>query len=214
MKYTSLKRHKYKNRALEILEKAKIKLVLTPILKNSVNEAELRNPRTKRLIELIHYFPLERFLDEFEREDIRFQLVFDEIGWVGCQEDIIQSFKTNPRLDWSQARPDWVRFAKSGGSLMLQLADLFAGLGYEYIDGFQRINLPPCPVCWSKGGRICGSLPQNNLNLLTTVYPFLLKDERGVAWDVGFIVRPPNMCRNYMFVDCLLNPKIRQLRAR
>jgi len=46
------------------------------------------------------------------KREVYFQLVFDEIGWAGCREEIRELFRSNPRLDWRNARPDWLRFAK------------------------------------------------------------------------------------------------------
>ena len=101
LKYTSLKRHKKKAKALEVLSRARIRLLLIPVLKERLTDQELKDPRTKRLIRLIHDFPLDRFLDEFQKSESEgyFQLVFDEIGWAGCQEGITDLFRSNPRLD-------------------------------------------------------------------------------------------------------------------
>ncbi len=215
LKYTSLKRHRHKSAALNILAQAKIQVLLAPILKERLTDEELKNPRTKRLINLIHDFPLSRFLDEFDKDtsDVYFQLVFDEVGWAGCQEEIARLFRQKPRLDLINARTDWLRFAKSGGNLMLQIADLIAGLGYEYMSGLQETRLPPCQVCWLKGRSRCRSLPNNNKNLLNVVYPWLLKNNNGIAWEYGFVVRPPGTCRDYMFVDCLFSTQIKQQRS-
>lgn len=215
LKYTSLKRHKYKAKALELLSKARIQLLLVPVLKARLSNEELQNPRNKRLITLIHDFPLNRFLDNFARASYKayFQLIFDEIGWAGCQEGITQLFKSNSRLDWKNARPDWLRFSKSESNLMLQLADVIAGMGYEYMDGLQEVRLPPCQVCWLKGKSRCRLLPNRNKNLLDIFYPWLLKNNSGLVWETGFVVRPPVACRDYMFVDCLSNPELIRRRS-
>lgn len=208
LKYKSLRRNPRKAEALASLSQAKLKVIIAPVLKDRVREEELRNPRTKRLVNLLHYFPAGAFLEYFalEHPDIYFQLVFDEIGWMGCEDGIREYFLKDKRLDWTVSRPDWLLFTKSGSSLMLQLADIFAGLGREYIDSLQDVVLPPCTVCSIKGRKKCTNIRQGKnvgqTRLMYILYPLLLKDASGTAWDRGFFIRPPVVKREYMFIDC------------
>lgn len=213
LKYRALRRHRRKNDALELLSHIKASVVLVAVLKERITEEELRSPKTKKLVNLIHYFPLSRFLDYFKKEypDVYFQLVFDEVGWAGCESEITKSFKEDRDLDWGKARPDWLEFKKSGGNLMLQLADVVAGLGREYIEGVQILKRPPCIVCWLKGIRDCSykrnKKPVGKAGLMRVIYPLLLKDNRSLAWERGLLVRPPGVEKDYLFVDCLFGGK-------
>lgn len=215
IKYKSLRRHKFKQEALSLLTKLKINAVIVPILKTRIQDQELRNPCTKKLVDLIHNFPLSRFIEYFVQTypEVYFQLIFDQVGWCGCEADIKDEFKKDPHLDWEKARPDWLLFAKSGGQLMLQLADIVAGLGREYIEVLQDVKLPPCTVCALKGRpeHPCrykqGKLALPNSELMRLVYPLLIKNEQGETWEYGFIVRPPAACREYIFVDCIFGVK-------
>lgn len=213
LKYKSLKRHPRKREALQLLSQLKLKVVVAPVLKEQVAEEDLRNPKTKRLVNLIHYFPLSRVVDYFSREypDVYFQLVFDEIGWAGCQDEIKESFRKDERLDWGGARPDWLLFAKSGASLMLQLTDVLAGLAREYIEGSLNERHPPCRVCWLKRVRDC-SFKRNKRtvgkgSLMRLLYPLLLKNDEGKAFEIGFLARPPGAEKDYLFIDCLFGGK-------
>jgi hypothetical protein len=213
LKYKSLKRHPRKRKALQLLSQLKLKVVTALVLKERIAEEDLRNPKTKRLVNLIHYFPLSRVADYFSREypDVYFQLVFDEIGWAGCQEGIKESFRKDKRLDWEQARPDWLLFAKSGANLMLQLTDVLAGLAREYIEGSLNEKYPPCRVCWLKRVRDCSFKRNKKIvgkgSLIRLLYPLLLKNDEGKASEVGFLARPPGTERDYLFIDCLFGDK-------
>jgi hypothetical protein len=215
IKYTSLRRHKNKKEALGLLSQLKINAVVVPVLKERITDEELRNPRTKKLVDLIHYFPLDRLIDYISKTspNVYFQLIFDQVGWRGCEQDIYNSFKKDSGLDWGNARPDWIMFVKSGQNLMLQLADIVAGIGHEYIKSFRGVKLPPCTVCAIKGSleHPC-RLKQGNLilpsgELIRLIYHFLIKNEQGDTWENGFVVRPPAACREYMFVDCIFKKK-------
>ncbi len=209
LKYVSLKRHKFKKEALTLLTQLKASIVVVPVLKEMIKEEQLRDPQTKLLVDLIHYFPLDRLIRGISREStgIYFQLVFDQVGWKGCKEAIENLFKQDKRLDWKNARKDWLLFTKSGNSLMLQLADIVAGMSREYFEDLQLITLPPCNVCWIKRTNTCAFKRKREAvgkaSLLKIIYPMLAKNERGDAWDVGFVVRPPGLNTRYLFVDCL-----------
>lgn len=220
LKYKSLKRHRLKKEALKLLAKLKIDLVVVPVLKARITDDELRSPGTKKLVDLIHYFPLSGLIEHIAEKypDIYFQLVFDRVGWRGCQDEIRVSFQQDKGLDWSRARPDWLLFTKSGSNLMLQLADIFAGLGHEYIECLQDVKLPTCTVCAVKGKpeRACpykrGKRVLPGSELLRLVYPLLIKDKQDDAWEHGFLVRPPAVCREYMFVDCIFGARYKERR--
>jgi len=215
LKYTSLRRHRRKFTALGLLAQLKTNVVVVPVLKERITDAELRSPRTKKLIDLIHHFPFGRLINNMMKTspDIYFQLMFDQVGWSGCVEGIKDSFRKDTRLDWGQERPDWLLFAKSGSKLMLQLADVIAGLTREYIEGLQEYKLPPCTVCAVKGRpeRTCryrkGKRVLSGSELLGLIYPLLVRNEQGKSWEHGFLIRPPAACREYMFVDCIFGGK-------
>ncbi len=209
LKYKSLRRHRLKREALDLLTQLKISAVVVPVLKERITDEELRNPRTKKLVDLIHYFPLSGLINHIEQTypDSYFQLVFDQVGWRGCEEDIRNSFKQDAGLDWERARPDWLLFAKSGSKLMLQLADIIAGLAREYVEDLLSRKLPPCVVCWLKRTYDC-SYKRNRkkvgkASLMQILYPLLIQNESGKVWEKGFVVRPPAVVRDFLFVDCL-----------
>jgi hypothetical protein len=211
LKYKKLKRHRFKDKALALLTQLRVIVVIVPVLKERITDQELRSPRTKKLVDLIHYFPLSVLIKHVMQTyaDIYFQLVFDRVGWRGCEEEIRSAFRQDAELDWKHARPDWLLFTKSGSNLMLQLADIVAGLGHEYIDSLQGMKLPPCTVCAVKGKpeRMCqyrrGKRVLPGGGLIGLIYPLLIKNEQGKSWEHGFLVRPPAVCREYMFIDCI-----------
>lgn len=209
LRYRSLRRHRLKKEALGLLTQLKINAVVVPVLKERITEEELKNPRTKKLVDLIHYFPLSRLLDYIAQTypDTYFQLVFDQVGWRGCEADIRSSFRQDTELDWERARPDWLLFTKSGSSLMLQLADIIAGLAREYVEDLQSRTLPPCVVCWLKRSYDC-SYKRNRkkvgkTSLMRILYPLLIRNELSKVWEQGLVLRPPGVARDYLFVDCL-----------
>jgi hypothetical protein len=208
LKYTSLKRHAKKMEALQLLSKTKIRVVLVPVLKTRIKEEELRSPRTKMLVAVIHYFPFIRFGKYLNiAEDKLCQLVFDEFSWVSCREEIIKLFKNTPQIIWKVPIEECLRFVKSTSNLMLQLADVVAGLGHEYIESLYEVRLPSCAICVVKGKpeRPCRyklkekTLP--NDHLMRLLYPLLLKEDE--VWENGFVVRPPGASIEYKFIDCI-----------
>jgi len=209
LRYKSLRRHRLRKEALGLLTQLKISAVVVPVLKERITEEELRNPRTKKLVDLIHSFPLSRLINHITQTypDIYFQLVFDQVGWRGCEADIQISFRKDTQLDWERARPDWLLFTKSGSNLMLQLADIIAGLGREYVENLQTEKLPPCIVCWLKGTYDCsyrrGRKQLGKAGLMRILRPLLIRDESGKVWERGFVARPPAVSKDYLFVDCL-----------
>ncbi|MBU2009777.1 MAG: hypothetical protein KJ624_08100 [Chloroflexi bacterium] len=212
LKYRSLRHHPSRRKALALLSEAKVEVILVPVFKERVKEEDLKDPKTKRLVSLIHYVPIGPFSEKFfKRSDTYFQLVFDEVGWAGCEEAIRAQFQRDKRLDWKKARADWLLFTKSGSSLMLQLADVIAGLGREYVESLLGQRLPTCVVCWLKGVRACSYIKAGRsvgrASLMRLLYPLLLKDDGGKAWESGFTTRPPGVQRDYLFIDCLFGGK-------
>lgn len=215
IKYTSLRRHFSKKEALQLLNQLKINVVVIAVLKERIKDETLKNPKTKKLVDLIQTFPLHWLIDPIMKEhpDMYFQLIFDRVGWGGCEKDILRIFKEDENLGWGKERPDWLVFTKSGSQLMLQLADIVAGLSREYVESLQGQKLPACTVCATKGkpDRPCkyrlGKLLLPSAELMKLLYPLLLKNEQGKAWEHGFAIRPPAACREYKFVDCIFGNK-------
>lgn len=90
---------------------------------------------------------------------------------------------------------------------MLQLADIIAGLGREYVEDLQSRKLTPCVACWLKRTYDC-SYKRNRkkvgkTSLMRILYPLLMGNELGKVWEKGFVVRPPGVEKDYLFVDCL-----------
>jgi len=211
IKYRSIRRHRKKMELLTILTGAKVQLLILLVLKERVKDTSLRNPRTKRLVDYIHYFPISRFMTTKvlpPYPEAWFQLIFDEIGWAGCQDEIRLFYNNDNNIIWdADEDPDSLLFGKSGAILMLQLADIFAGMMREYIEELNDQNLPPCHVCHLKGIRDCSykrkHLTVGRAELMKIVYPLLIGRGRGIKVDVGFMVRPPEAQYRYLFVDCL-----------
>lgn len=211
IKYRSLRRHPKKMRALTILTQSKVRIVVLLVLKKSVKEADFRDPKTKRLVDFIHYLPISRFISTKvlpPYPESWFQLVFDEIGWAGCQEEIRRFYIEDKDIIWDAKKdPKSLLFGKSGAILMLQLADIFAGMAREYMEDMDSAHIPPCSVCHIKKIRDCSyrrkGLRPGKAELMNILHPLLITNDEGLRVDTGFMVRPPEVQYNYMFVDCL-----------
>ena len=208
LKYKTLKKHAKKMEALNLLSQVKAKIILNPVIKSKIDDNSIRAPKTKRLLTIMHGFPLLRFMKHLSAESPNFylQLIVDEMSWSGYADVIRENFK-GLNVDWTQVRDDWLYFAKSGNSLMLQLADVVAGLGFEYIEDLQERKLPPCRICNLAHWGNCNFKRHKQLighnRLIKAVYPSLLRDESGKFFEQGFIVRPPGVEVDYLFVECL-----------
>lgn len=123
LRYRALRTHSKRRQALSLLSGLKGKVILIPVVKKHIKEEQYRNPKTKRLVSILHTLPLHRVFDDLrgEEDDPYIQLILDEVGWGQCKAEVSSQFHADEGLDWSRARPDWVLFAKSGSNLMLQL---------------------------------------------------------------------------------------------
>lgn len=213
IKYRSIRRHPRKHDVLKYLEQAKAGAIVVPVLKERVREEQLRDPTTKELATLLHHFPLDRIfahLDETTPADklsrLLMQLVFDQVSWSGFREEIVRRLEDEHNITWRVSPKESVKFLDSKKSLMLQLTDLIAGLGREYMESVEGVQLPPCQVCWVKQKQInprgCSKKPVGNAALMKVLYPMLLK-KNDKAFERGFIVRPPSVLPHYLFVDCI-----------
>jgi hypothetical protein len=210
LKYKSLSHHPKKIEALSLIPELKAKIIMTPVIKARIQDTTIRNPETKLLLTVIHGFPMQRFMAYLQTVYPTFylQLIIDEMTWSGYQKDVLETLKqTLKNADWSNTREDWLYFAKSSRSLMMQIADVIAGLGREYIEDLQDKKLPPCRACdigkwnncvYKRKGQMVG------LNkYFKNVRPLLLTTTAGKFYKGGFIVRPPEVETNYRFVECL-----------
>ena len=215
LKYRTIRRHREKKQVLELLKQAKVQLVAVTILKEDLRQDELRKPRTKKLIDLIHHFPVNRFFSVLPPyPESWFQLVFDEIGWAGCEDEIRHSYVMDENIIFDPVKDSQsLIFGKSSSILMLQMADIFAGMTREYMESLQGQRLPPCQVCYVKGiGAVhnCEYNPRRygraksigNGQLMNIIYPLIIGKSDNNKWDTGFLVRPPGSKFNYLFIDC------------
>jgi len=215
IKYRSLRRHPKKTDALAMLAYSKVQILILLVLKERVKETAFRDPKTKRLVDYIHYFPIRRFFDAGALPpypESWFQLVFDEIGWAGCQDEIRRFYSEDENIIWDADKDTKsLLFGKSGAMLMLQLADIFAGMMREYVEKLDNRDLPPCHVCHIKKIRDCSykrkHLRPGKAELMNILYPLLITNSNGVTIDTGFMVRPPEVQYNYLFVDCLFRKR-------
>ncbi len=213
LKYRSLRRHPRKDEALRCLKEARAGAVVVPVLKERLREEELRDPSTRKLALLLHHFPLDvifRHLGETVAQEelpgLLLQLVFDQVTWADFRQQVVRRLEEEHHVVWSIPPAESVRFENSRRSLMLQLADVIAGLAREYVEGLEGIRLPPCQFCWVKGKpmrpRACTMKPVGSAKLMNVLRPLLL-DKNGDVWERGFLVRPPAVRYEYWFVDCV-----------
>jgi len=224
LKYRSLRRHPKKHEALACLGRAKIGAVVVPVLKDRVRDEELRDPTTRKLAVVLHHFPLEMIFDHLREttpEDrlsgLVLQLVFDQVGWDGFRDEIVLRLQKEHQIVWRVPPEESVKFENSRNSLMLQLADIVAGLAREYVEGLRGVQLPPCRICWVRGRRVpargCNLRPVGDGTLMQVLHPLLLRNSDGVL-ERGFVVRPPAARVEYCFVDCVPWEKAKRPSAR
>ena len=213
LKYRSLRRHPRRHEALACLKQARVGVVVVPVLKERVREEELRDPSTRKLALLLHHFPLEvifQHLRETVAQDewpgLLLQLVFDQVTWADFRQQVVRRLEEEHGIVWRIPPEQSVRFDNSKKSLMLQLADIVAGLAREYVESLESVRLPPCHICWVKGKRVrprvCDMRPVGNAALMKILHALLLKKD-GEVWERGLLVRPPAVRYEYGFVDCV-----------
>lgn len=212
IKWRSIRRHRKLEDILKILEGVKVSLLILIVLKQKLKEEELIDTRTKQLVNLIHWVPINRFIITGllpPYPQAWFQLVFDEVGWAGCEEGIRDFYRKDKGILWdAEDDPDSLIFGKSGAILLLQLADIFAGMLREYVEWqIEKGDFPPCHICNMKGIRDCSykrkGLTVGKAYLMKTSSRLLIANKNGKRIDFGFMVRPPEEQYRYLFVDCL-----------
>ena len=152
LKYVSLKNHPRKRDSLRLLSQTKAKIVIVPVLKEYIKIEGTRDPKTKSLIWFLHFFPLGPMLGDIinkELDDIIYpQLIFDELKWKGCETHIKTTFDKIPQ---PISQDNWILFDSFNRYPLLQLADIFSGLGAEFMESLQDKDLTPCRVCLMAG---------------------------------------------------------------
>ena len=212
IKWRSIRRHRRLGEILKILEKVKVNLLILIVLKQKLTEERLIDTRTKKLVNIIHWVPINRFFITgllLPYPQSWFQLVFDEVGWAGCEEEIRDFYRKDKDILWdADTDPDSLMFGKSGAILLLQLADIFAGILREYVEQqIEKGDFPPCHICNMKQIRDCTykrkGLTVGKADFMKTPSPLLIANKDGKRIDFGFMVRPPEEQYRYLFVDCL-----------
>ncbi len=209
IKYRSLRRHPKRDQALAQLTNLKVGVVLVTVFKGVTASKTL----TSREIAIeIHGFPWDRInkhLSETvlpdEQPNICVQLVFDQVGWINFKEELVSKFEQEVIF---RVPPDEsIKFLDSKRTPLLQLADIIAGMGRDYVENIDSSDLRFCQVCWAKGRAYphqhCrkGNLRRNKL--LDTLYLMLLKDPHGKVFERGLISRPPELSQRFWFIDCV-----------
>lgn len=213
LKYKGIKRQERRKRAsiLGELANARVKVLSLVVLKRAIQEEVLRDPKTKLLLQFIHHFPVTRFFDTGAippEPEARFQMVFDQVSWTGCQAEIRRLFANDSGILWDAERDTGsLLFGNSRSILMLQMADVFAGMMRDYFESLP-VARPRCRACMGKRcgdcGWLRGGIPVGNMRLLRLGYNhFLSFQDNGRKLDVGVLVRPPEAQLDYQFVDCL-----------
>jgi len=213
LKYRTLRRHPKKYEALAYLKQAKVGAVIVPVLKERLRDAELRDPTTKALAILLHHFPLKTVFDHLmetipgdEWPRVLVQLVFDQVGWARFREDVVHRLEEEHDIVWRVSPEESVRFHDSKKNLMLQLADVIAGLARDYMESLETVKLPPCSICWVRQKQMrprgCELKPLGDARLMNVLHSLLL-ERNGAVWERGFLVRPPAVRYEYWFVDCI-----------
>jgi hypothetical protein len=222
LKYSSLRRRTNKDRALGILQNARVDVFALAVFKTELREAghrdpetELReagyrDPKTKRLVVITQSFPFALVLERLRERygAVRPRIVADELHWAETQDSVISvatgMLPAVPR--------DAFQFRSSAATPMLQMADLVAGAVREFCEKIQETRqLPPCHVCRARHfkPRDCQWRRSNKgvdgFWLLKPIYPFLFKNAtHGFRAVEGLYVQPEPARQRLEFVDCLL----------
>jgi hypothetical protein len=210
LKYKGIVNHPQKMALLSLVSKLKAVVIINPVIKAKISDETIKSPKTKKLLKIIHGVPLRRFTEYLSAvsPDCCYQLVIDEMSWSNYQNDILNHLKADiPDLNWKTAREDWLYFGNSKHSLLLQLADIIAGMGREYIEDLQSKTFPPCRPCYFMKWSNCPVRRKGNKigrnDLLKPLKPVLLRNSAGQFFPGGFVVRPPEIEIDYRFVECL-----------
>ena len=192
------------NRALRELSNLKMRLICLAIWKRAIKEEELRNTKTGALSLLLHqlwfnwlpaYFPrgqmpgITYYVDHFRKER-------------DLLADFEQYLNENP-----EARKQYgAEFVDSKLVRLTQVADIYAGMLRDYLEGLEGKSLPQCEKCLSFKWGTCRYKRNAKLvgqaNLVRHITGFLPR-QRGEIWEHSLFIRPPEIRRRFYFWQCL-----------
>jgi len=213
LKYSSLRRPANKEAVLDLFPKLKVDIACVTTFKRSYFEQEQNpsyaDPRTKMLVVVNQAFPFASLLRSLQDKygHVKPRIVVDQLHWKGIQESIVELLSRNE--EWFKEAD--FQFRPSGGTPLLQLADLFCGAVREFCEGIEGQDLPPCHVCRSRKfkPRDCSwrrdSRRPVGFRIMKSVYPFLLGRKSRIPFGMYF--EPRHMNDRLEFIDCFLAGK-------
>lgn len=214
LKYSSLRRPVNKEAVFRLFSGLKVDVACTTVFKKRFFEQEpgdsFTDTHSKIFVTVMQAFPFSHLITALRAKygDIRPRIVVDQLHWRGTQDTIMEAL----------ARDDWYddadfQFRPSGGTPLLQLADLFCGAVREFSEEMETQALPRCSVCRSRSfkPRDCSwrraSRRPSGFRIIKSIYPFLLKSDAGYAMTEGLYFEPTSMNYRMEFIDCFLGRK-------
>jgi len=193
------------NRALRELSNLQMQLLCLAIWKRPLTQEKLRHTKTGALTMLLHtlwfdwlqaYFPsgqmpsVAYYVDHFRKAQ---ELL------AGFE----QFLKENP-----EAREQYsAEFVDSKRVKLVQVADIYAGMLRDYLEGLEGKDLPPCERCFRFKWRTCRYKRSGKLvgraKLVRHISAFLPR-RRGKIWEHSLFIRPPEQRRRFYFWQCLV----------
>jgi hypothetical protein len=202
LKFTTLKRHKKRSKALRILEQAKIQLCIIHVLK------KLEPDDDPMSIIVANTFPMTAVASEILRQDenSKIQVVFDQTQSGMWDRFIRDMLSRKTEFQGADIRP-----GISKALPMLQLTDICAGLFRDFLEGLgDRV---PCTLCLARANPpLCsfkrkGGLFPGRSMIRPWMDKLLQNPTHGYRHIVGYYCLPTKFNNRYRYLDCVLYGK-------
>ena len=203
IKYRTVRRHRNRDKVLDLLVGAPVRISIVYVLKGSEEEV--------LPVEIGNAFPIKSMLEWIKavnsHSPTRVQIVIDQTKWQHT-DTLTRNILTG---DGSINNEDLV-FGQSGSLEILQYADIVAGYFREFLEGLTASGVPPCRMCLIK------HKPQNcrlhrrgfnhpGMKRFRQWFQLLLDDANGGRFIEGYHTVPVDRSNDYRFLDCIINRK-------
>ncbi len=203
IKYRTVRRHKNRDRVLDLLVGAPVRISIVYVLKSG-EEGVLP-------VEVGNAFPIKSMLEWIEtvnpHSPTKVQIVIDQTKWQHT-DTLTRDILTG---DGAVNDEDLV-FGQSGSLEILQYADIVAGYFREFLERLTASGVPPCRMCLIK------HKPQNcrlhrrgfnhpGMKMFRQWFHLLLDDADGRRFLEGYYTVPVDRSKDYRFLDCIINRK-------
>lgn len=208
LKYSTLRRHRRRKLAYELLSGLQGAALVHVTIKTKLKDPQWLNPKTKFLSSLTHAFPVVE-LSKIISDPGKLRICIDRMKKVEEEnvDYLIKELFHQRRPELPLPKPD---FRDSKSTKLLQIADYVAGATREFFEVYEgRDKKLPCPLCRPRRPLCSYKRKRKGLEYSANFRRLipLLKAKYSHLLFGSVIINPVELWKTYKFLECLF-PKI------